>query len=62
MKLTIEINLDNAAFEDDPSETARILRHIATVVDGGLDEYAPGDRGKIGDINGNAVGFWKVTD
>lgn len=57
-KLTLEIECDNAAFDDHPSdEIARILRGVA-------DDFAgygrPGRReirtGSLRDINGNRVG------
>jgi len=49
----MQINTDNAAFED-KSEIARILREIADRIDGGSIA------GKIRDINGNMVGTFKT--
>jgi hypothetical protein len=56
--LTIQIALDNAAFEDDPGvEVARILRQIADKCEGGEVWSGP-----IRDINGNLVGEAGVYD
>lgn len=48
----IDINTDNAAFEENPGELARILRKLADAVEDGYDnaEYL------LKDINGNTVG------
>lgn len=60
MKLKITIDMDNAAFHDQPSgcEVARILRYIANDCEGQDME-----RGAVGlrDINGNSVGTLQVT-
>jgi hypothetical protein len=58
MKFKLEIECDNAAFEDDPSyEVARILKEAATekVEQGTLT-------GKLYDINGNLVGSFTYED
>ena len=57
MNLKININLDNAAFEDE-GEISRILRKLADKIsyDGSIDS------GKIIDINGNSVGTWEITE
>lgn len=67
MKLTIEVELDNAAFDDDRDgieqegsmfETARILRVLA-------GRFAAGSwpmEGPIMDANGNTVGLVRVDD
>lgn len=61
MKAVIEINMDNAAFEEVPGvELARILRELA----GRLDESGevePGYR-NLRDINGNGVGFCQIQE
>lgn len=60
MKLTITIDMDNAAFEvQSGSECARILRKIAARIDG--EDSVPGDITPCIDINGNKVGMAKVT-
>ena len=56
MKAVIEIEMDNAAFEDSPaSELARILRAIAAKVANGETEIVARD------INGNSVGSLEIT-
>lgn len=61
MKLTIEINMDNAAFEDcSGTECARILRKLALRIEG--DNCRPGDVTPCMDINGNKVGNATVED
>ena len=59
MKFTLEIKMDNKAFED-PSELARIIKEqvlnridISNKSVGGID-------GKVRDINGNTVGQWDI--
>lgn len=52
----LKIETDNAAFQESTAqeEIARILREIASKLDG-LD-----DSGKVYDGNGNYVGDWKL--
>ena len=53
MECTVKIKMDNAAFVDDPSETARILREAAAKCEhNGLN----GLEHSLRDINGNKVG------
>ncbi len=61
MKLTIEISMDNAAFEVSPgTELARILRESARKVEGAeADEIGIFS---LWDINGNKVGKLAITD
>lgn len=56
MKMKIEFETDNAAFDDGngPTECARILEKIARRVGQGAEE------GGIMDSNGNRVGSWSV--
>lgn len=55
MTATIKVQMDNAAFEDSPSrELARILRRLADQVEAGTKEV------NLRDVNGNAVGTFKV--
>ena len=58
MKLEISINLEGAAFIDDPTETPRILRQLADR----LSEERPMDGldRMIQDINGNTCGTWGI--
>ncbi len=61
MKLTITISMDNAAFEDNPDEVARILYEFSRSTQGHA-ALRPGDVRTLHDINGNAVGEAIVTD
>lgn len=55
MTLTIKIEMDNAAFEDNAGEEAmRILREIEI-------PDVPGWSEKLRDINGNTVGTVKLS-
>lgn len=58
-KITIEINTDNAAFED-PFEVVRILQDLATKADNHGSDYLADL--KIRDINGNVVGVCAVEE
>ena len=55
MKAKIIINMDNAAFEDNPAELVRILQEIVlfAVYDGPIER-------ELTDINGNHVGTFIV--
>ena len=55
MKLSININMDNAAFEDG-DELSRILRTVALT----LEDHNEPDHETIRDINGNTVGKWVI--
>lgn len=62
MKVTIEINCDNAAFEDDPSlEVARILKDVCKKIDG-HPNFSDGFSTALFDINGNEVGYLSVKE
>lgn len=67
MKFVIEVKMDNAAFEvadpeaRDGDEIARILRDIATKVEG-QSVHPDTHDGFIFDTNGNRVGVWSVED
>ena len=52
-----KMNMENASFEDNPSQLADILRNIADIVDGTGTERASGN---IADSNGNSVGKWEI--
>ena len=59
MKLTLTLDMDNAAFEDSPGqEAARLLRSAARKVEG----CEPGDQDSfmLLDSNGNRVGHVTV--
>ena len=58
MKLVIEINVDNAAFEEE-SEAARILGKLSAALEFGVPRKL--DR-NLYDVNGNKIGFAKVEE
>ena len=62
MKLTIVIEMNNAAFEESPTgETWRILRALATaILNNGFTPLEGKGGYKIYDINGNACGAAKL--
>ena len=67
MKLSIEINLDNDAFEagDSGYEVAKILTKLASksMESNGLEiDYLGEGEQPIKDSNGNKCGHWIVTD
>jgi hypothetical protein len=58
MRFLVEIECDNAAFEDDPAcEVANMLRKVARAVekDGKWD-------GRLADSNGNICGSYKYAE
>lgn len=55
MNITIKVNLDNAAFEENQAELSEI---IAQQIPHNLK---PGDTGRLKDSNGNTVGQWEVN-
>lgn len=58
MRFVVEINCDNAAFEDDPAcEVANMLRKVARAV-----EKDGSQGGKLADSNGNTCGHFKYED
>ena len=58
MNFTLNIDCDNAAFEEDASaEVARILRTLADKLDNG-QSYFP----NVFDLNGNTVGLAQFND
>jgi hypothetical protein len=59
MKITIELSVDNEAFEPDAgTETAQILRKLAKHIDGTFPMVGSES---LYDINGNTVGTVSVT-
>lgn len=60
MKCKISIDMNNAAFADDPApELARILEDLASRT--GRATQDPGDQLQIHDANGNHVGTLSIT-
>ena len=59
MKLNIEIEADDAAFDDYPRrEVARILKDLAGKTERGI--YYDGREVPLYDLNGNKIGFCKI--
>lgn len=56
MRILIEVNLDNDAFNENPAELSQILNRRDWT---GLE---PGDEGKLRDSNGNTVGQFEVVE
>lgn len=62
MKLTITIQMDNAAFEDAPAcELGRILGGLVDDLKNGQELQKAGDVVSLRDINGNTVGKARVS-
>lgn len=63
MKLRIEINMDNAAFDEDGPgrESARILSYAAQIA-ATLDASSPLGSWRLRDKNGNKVGHLTVSE
>ena len=57
-RFRLEMECENAAFEDRGAEIARILRRLAKRIEDVGDAAA---ESAILDINGNTVGRWFVT-
>jgi len=55
--LVIHVNMDNAAFTDNPDELLSILRVVNYHVTGKADTF-----GRLRDTNGNRVGYYEVTE
>ena len=60
MKVIIEIDVDNSAFDDESDEAQRILSGVGDMID--HHEYLSPWSKNLMDINGNTVGFFKVVD
>lgn len=61
MKAILEIEMDNAAFEDNPAELSRIMRNLADKVEAS-GCAAVGDDFVAMDVNGNRVGRLEIVD
>ena len=61
MRVTIKIDTDNDAFEEngEGTELGRILKELSNQVS--VAYIHPGIEAKISDLNGNKVGSFKVT-
>ena len=63
MKFKLEIDIDNASFEDlgEGREITNILNNIINKIEH-IDEFSLEDKGRSRDMNGNTVGFWEITN
>ena len=61
MKLTIAIDMDNAAFGDSDVERAAEVAAILNKVTRYPEDIAPGSAFNLRDSNGNTVGRLKIT-
>lgn len=63
MNITIKINTDNAAFEDDPgAEVARILGKVTGDFLLNPDIATVQHRTPLLDVNGNTIGYIEVKE
>jgi len=60
MKVQIEVDTDNAAFEDDPGELFRVLKNAAQQAHNMVNGAEAS--GILRDINGNTVGHVHIGD
>ena len=58
MRLKLEINLDNSAYEDEGIgwELGKAIDYMVSDIGLGLT------RGKVRDSNGNTTGHWEITE
>lgn len=56
MQLSIEINLDNSAYKDNPEEIQENLEGIIVKLNWGNTD------GIIFDSNGNKTGYWRIDN
>lgn len=60
MRIIIEMDVDNSAFDDESTEASRILAGVGDMIDN--HAYLGPWNKNLKDINGNTVGFFKVID
>ena len=60
--VTIKFSTANEAFNVPGPEIARILRELASIVDGEDSKTLNGWEHRIQDVNGNTVGQFKYTE
>ena len=56
MKIVIEVNMDNQAFQDNQAELHEIVSQQIP------NNLKPGDEGVLKDSNGNKVGRWDIYE
>ena len=63
MKFKLEIDIDNASFEDNGEgrEISNVLHNIINKIEH-IDEFSLDDKGRARDMNGNTVAFWEITN
>jgi hypothetical protein len=63
MKFKLEIDIDNASFEDlgEGREISNVLNNIINKIEH-INEFDPDDKGRSRDMNGNTVAFWEITN
>ena len=63
MKFKLEIDIDNASFEDNGEgrEISNVLHNIINIIEH-IDEFSLDDKGRARDMNGNTVAFWEITN
>ena len=63
MKFKLEIDIDNASFEDlgEGTEISNVLHTIINKIEH-IDEFSLDDKGRARDMNGNTVAFWEITN
>lgn len=61
MKITIEINTGNAAFEDNENEVYEIVKKVANSAKDHFVARNAVESGNLRDSNGNTVGKYKIT-
>ena len=60
MRIIIEMDVDNSAFDDESTEASRILAGVGDMIDN--HAYLGPWNKNLKDINGNTVGSFKVID
>tara|TARA_B100001113_G_scaffold346044_1_gene336427 strand:- start:900 stop:1091 length:192 start_codon:yes stop_codon:yes gene_type:complete len=63
MKFKLEIDIDNASFEDlgEGREISNVLHNIINKIEH-ISEFSLDDKGRARDMNGNTVAFWEITN
>lgn len=63
MRIQIDIDLENDAFQPDPaSEVGRLLREIARDLESGRLRMVDSMTKRLHDVNGNNVGGLEITE
>lgn len=62
MRIVIEINCDNAAFDNGSEELGRILRRVSDRLKRGAIDLSLNNTEALMDVNGNKVGSLQVLE